>query len=205
MLKIRAEQFKTVNRVERIKKVVTARQECVVVLEDIYDPHNAEAVFRSCDAFGVQKVCLIFEHEKKFNPRKVGKSTSSSANKWLDFMSYDSTEMCLSKLKTEGYTIIATAFTPDAVSLYESDISSLAKPVLMFGNEHRGLSEKAVELADIKIIIPMRGFVQSLNLSVTAAICMYELTRQRITAKNMNKSLLSVEEQKKLYDELIKK
>ena len=168
----------TTERQEKIKRVTQSRQEGVIVLEDIYDPHNAAAVFRSCDAFGFQKVCLIFEQEKEFNPKKVGKVSSASANKWLDFEIYDSTEKCLQDLKKQGYEVCVTVLDDEAQDLFKTKLNK-EKVALVFGNEHRGVSEQAIKMADRKIYIPMRGFVQSLNLSVTAAIFMYELTRQR--------------------------
>lgn len=168
----------TLTRQEKIERMRKNRQEGVIVLEDIHDPHNAAAVWRSCDAFGFGKVYLIFEQEKKFNPKKVGKASSSSANKWLDFKIFTSTSECLKELKREGYEIMATILDEKAESLLTTKFEN-KKIAVMFGNEHRGLSEEAVRLADKKIYIPMRGMVQSLNLSVTAAIVMWEITRQR--------------------------
>ena|SRR3989338_5717970 len=169
----------TEQRLEKIKAVARRRQQGVVVLQDVHDPHNAAAVLRTCDAFGIQKVCFIFELEKKYNPKKVGKATSSSANKWLDFSVYTSTEKCLKDLRRQGYRIYATILDNQAKSIFKTKFTPHKKIALMFGNEHRGLSEKAMNLAHHKLYIPMAGFVQSLNLSVTAAICLFELTRQR--------------------------
>lgn len=168
----------TPERQAKINRVASQRQEGILVLEDIHDPHNAMAVFRSCDAFAFQKVYLIFEKEKKFKPKKIGKQSSSSANKWLDFEIFDSTEKCLSKLKSEGFTTYATALTDKSTNIHETEFNK-SKTALMLGNEHRGLSDKALEMADNTIIVPMSGMVQSLNLSVTAAICLYEINRQR--------------------------
>jgi tRNA (guanosine-2'-O-)-methyltransferase len=165
-------------RKQRIKKVLSRRQQGVVVLEDITDPHNAAAVFRSCDAFGIQDVYLIFNQEEKFNPKKIGKSSSSSANKWLTFHIYDSTAECLADLKKQGFRIIATVLDVKAKSLYKVNFKK-KKIALLFGNEHRGLSENAKALADEKVYIPMQGMVESLNLSVSAAVCLSELFRQR--------------------------
>lgn len=162
-----------------------------MVLEDIHDPHNAAAVLRTCDAFGIQRVCFIFDKGKKFNPRKVGKVTSASANKWLDFEIFNSAKKCFAKLKRQGFTIVATVLDAQAKSIYKTKFTT-PKTALVFGNEHAGLSAAAVELSDAHIYIPMRGFVQSLNLSVTAAICLYEMARQR---KSKAKFLLKKQEQ----------
>ena len=171
----------TEEREQKIKKVVNSRQDAIVILEDIYDPHNAMAVMRTCDAFGIQEIHLIFEKGKEFDPREIGKSSSSSSNKWLDFHFYDSTENCLKDLKAKGYEIYATALEKKSEKL--TDIKFEAKKIaFIFGNEKRGLSEKAIELADKTIEIPMVGMVQSLNLSVTAAICIYELYSQRLSS-----------------------
>ena len=168
----------TLERKCRIARVAGQRQAGVVVLEDVYDPHNAAAVLRSCEAFGVQKVFFVFDKQKKFNPKKIGSTASSSANKWLDFEVFTSMQACLKRLKHGGYTTYATVLDSQSASLFKTKFTQ-KKVALLFGNEHSGLSASAIKLADCKLYIPMRGFVQSLNLSVTAAICLFELTRQR--------------------------
>jgi tRNA (guanosine-2'-O-)-methyltransferase len=191
----------TERRRERLIEVARARQQGVVVLEDIHDPHNAEAVFRSCDAMGFQRVCLVFEKSEPFDPRRIGKISSASANKWLTFETYDSTTDCLGRLHDEGYELVATVLAEDAEPIFEADFTS-PRTALLFGNEHRGLSEQAVALADRKLMIPMRGMVQSLNLSVTAALCLYELTRQRM-AHGIDGFLYADDEQQALADEFL--
>lgn len=185
----------TKNRLLKIKSVAAGRQQGIVVLEDIHDPHNAAAVLRTADAFGIQRVCFIFDKGEKFNPKKIGKATSSSANKWLDFEIYNSAKECFSKLKRQGYTIVGTVLDAKAKSIFKTKFNQ-SKIALVFGNEHAGLSSEAIKLSDAHIYIPMQGFVQSLNLSVTAAICMYEVFRQRQTSGS--KFLLSKKEQNKL-------
>jgi len=175
----------TKNRKAKLIQVANQRQEGVIVLEDIHDPHNAAAVLRTCDGFGFQKVCFIFEKETQFNPKKVGKATSSSANKWLDFEVFTSTEKCFKKLKRQGFEIYATVLDQKAKPLFKTKFKK-AKIALALGNEHAGLSKKAMDLADFKVYLPMQGFVQSLNLSVTAAIFMYEIFRQRQGNKKYN-------------------
>jgi len=169
---------KATARQSKIIKMINNRQEGVIVLENIADEHNAAAVWRSADAFGFQKIDLVFSVEKSFNPKKVGKKSSASANKWLSFKTFKSINECYKELKNEGYKIYATVLDEDSKNL-QSTIFSLRKIALVFGNEHRGLSEEAIKGADEKIYIPMRGMVQSLNLSVSAGILMYEVSRQR--------------------------
>lgn len=167
-------------REEKIERVMGQRHGGIIVLEDIHDPHNAAAVWRSCDAFGFGRVNLIFEQEKKFNPKQVGKASSSSANKWLDFEIFESTEECLETIKDKGYTIYATMVDETAESLMKATFEE-SKVAICFGNEHRGLSETAIKMADRKIYIPMQGMVQSLNLSVTAGVVMWEYLKRKKT------------------------
>lgn len=168
----------TERRRAKIADVVSRRQRGVVVFEDVADPHNAAAVLRTSEALGFQTVCYIFETNEPFDPRAIGKDSSGAANKWLDFSIYHSTEACLQDLKADGYELIATVADRGAESLVDADLSG-SDIALLFGNEHRGLSQQAVELADRRVTIPLRGMTRSLNLSVAAAICLYEITRQR--------------------------
>ncbi len=205
-----------------MQEVAAHRQkDIVVVLEDLYDPHNAEAIFRTCDGFGVQNAYLIFDTQPPFNPRKVGKATSSSANKWLDFKifskssskskiqsskeiendEYESspTERCIQELKKEGYTIVGSILDKNATNLYEFTWPD--KIAFWLGNEHSGLSEQAKKACDHTVYIPMQGMVESLNVSVAAGVFLSEIYRNR--NKNGNKFTLSEEEQKKLVDEFV--
>lgn len=191
----------TDRRHELIQRTCAARQQGVVVIEDVRDPHNAAAVFRSCEAFGFQQVYLIFEQEKPFTPRRLGHATSASANKWLSFQTFDSTHACLSQLRAEGYEILATALEDRAESVFEA---SFLQPrlALLLGNEHRGLSPQALAMADRVLAIPMAGMIQSLNLSVTAGILLFEITRQR-RAADMRAYHLSSSERAALASELL--
>ncbi len=163
------------------REVAERRQRGAVVLEDIHDPHNAAAVFRTCDALGFQRVCLVFEREEPFDPRGTGKLSSSATNKWLDFDVHDSIAGCLADLRRDGCEIIATVAGGGAEGLFDADLTAPRLAVLL-GNEQRGLSEEALALADRRLTIPMAGMVRSLNLSVAAALVLYEVTRQRRAA-----------------------
>ncbi|MFA6005731.1 MAG: RNA methyltransferase [Patescibacteria group bacterium] len=201
----------TAQRTDKMKGVVARRQrDITVVLEDIFDPHNVEAIFRTCDAFGIQHVHIIFDTTEPFKPRKVGKATSSSANKWIDFTIWSKNSklemrnpeqapiaQCLKKLKKEGYTIVATALTDKAIDLYEFKWPE--KVALLVGNEHGGLSQEALELADYHVLIPMQGMVQSLNVSVSTAIFLSEMYRSR-HGKDFS---LPQKEQKELLEDFL--
>jgi tRNA (guanosine-2'-O-)-methyltransferase len=181
----------TPERLEKITNTCKQRRKGIIILEDIHDKHNVEAVFRSCDAFGIQMLYIIFDKERPFDPRLVGKNSSSSANKWIDFKIFSKTEDAYAELKALGYKIYATALTDEAESIYETNFIVQDKVAIALGNENRGLSKFAIDQADSCIIIPMLGMLQSLNLSVTASICMFELNRQRLVSGALENFLLS--------------
>lgn len=184
----------TEKRLKRLQKVVEKRQSgFIVVLEDIYDPHNAAAVLRSCDTFGIQDVYFIFKNQKPYNPKKVGKSSSSTANKWLNYKTFTDSKTCLKKLKSEEYKIYGTTLSKGAVDIKKTNFNQ-EKIAIVFGNEHSGLSKEAEKMCDELVYIPQLGIVQSLNISVSAGIFLYEASRQRdqkylLSKANRNKLL----------------
>ena len=145
----------TPERLAKIKNVVNARQQGIVVLEDIHDPHNAQAVFRTCDCLGFQQLYVIFERERTFNPTKIGKLSSSSANKWLDIKLFTSSKECFEELKTQGYKIYATALSDKAKSIYDNDFKE-EKLAMVLGNEHTGISDVAFDYCDQLINLRVR-------------------------------------------------
>jgi tRNA (guanosine-2'-O-)-methyltransferase len=183
-------QTRTEKRINKIRAVVLKRQPSLkIILEDIHDPHNVSAIFRTCDAAGIPKVSLLYNIEKF---PKIGKKSSASAFKWIEKEKFKSVEECYKQLRLEGYKIYVSSISEGAKDLYEIDFTE--KVAIVMGNEHRGVSKEAEDLADEKFYIPMYGMVQSLNVSVSAAITIYEALRQR-TAKNMyDKSELNDEE-----------
>ncbi len=185
-------------RAERIRRLIDGRQKAVVVLEDIHDPHNAGAVFRSCDAFGVHDVFLVFEQEAGFPPRAT-RGSSVSADRWLRFHSDRSTAACLGRLKDAGYHVVSTVAAPDAVPIDHAGFDR-ERVALVLGNEHRGLSPTAVAMSDVRMAIPLRGIIRSLNLSVTGAVCLHEMTRQR-RAAGMERYALDADERRAIADQ----
>lgn len=140
-----------------------------VVLEDIYQSQNASAVLRTCECLGVQDVHVI-ENKSTYG---LNKKVLKGANKWIDLNRYrdrqkDNTPICYEALRKQGYTIVATVPDQEAVPYTQLDVST--KMALVFGNELEGLTPYAIEQADIRSTIPLSGFTESFNLSVTAAI-----------------------------------
>ena len=193
---------RTPERIKKISNIATKRQTAIVVLEDIVDPHNAAAVFRSCDAFGVQNVYLVFDKQVAFDPKQIGKLSSSSANKWLDFHIFNNIMDCYKELHDKGFLTMATVLDSQATDIYDIDFTEHKNIALVFGNEHSGLSDIAIHNADYKMYIPMKGVVQSLNISVTAAICLFEMSRQRTTEMSKSFSLSEID-QKDLITSLL--
>lgn len=170
-------RFMSDERIAVLEKVLEERTDYITVcLENIYHSHNASAVLRSCEAFGVQTVHAI-EDELPFQPaRGIVRET----DQWLDIHRYsdkNATESVIRKLKKEGYRIVATSPHAEGKSPDMFDISA-GKTALFFGTEKYGLSNTAMEMADEYVTIPMYGFVESLNLSVCAAIILSNLSQR---------------------------
>ena len=188
-------RIRTNNRIKKIKRVISARQHSLkIIIENIHDPHNVSAIFRTCDAAGIPKVSLIYNLEPF---PKIGKKSSASAFKWIETTKFKSVKDCYQTIKDDGFKIYASSLSDDAENIYKLDLTK--KVAIVFGNEHRGLSDDAIEFADKKFLIPMYGMVQSLNVSVSAAVVIYEALRQRKAKGMYDKSELS----KKLLGELI--
>ena len=193
--------FRTEKRVEKIKWVLSKRQPYLrLVIENIHDPHNVSAIFRTCDAAGIPKVSMVYNIEKF---PKIGKKSSASAYKWIEREKFKTIDECFKWLKKEKFIVYASSLNSNSKNLYELDFTKRA--AIVFGNEHRGLSKEAEELADERFYIPMYGMVQSLNVSVSAAITIYEALRQRDLKGLYSKSEISSKELKNLIDEWVKK
>jgi tRNA (guanosine-2'-O-)-methyltransferase len=162
-------------RKARIDEVVANRTRTLtVVMEAFCDPQNVNAVLRTCDAFGVQEIHVV---EGPMKPWDRNKKISQNADKWLDVVRWRSTRECLESLRSRGFAVYATHLGEGSKGLGEL---SFARPVaLVFGNEQRGVSPEALALADLAYAIPMRGFVQSFNVSVAAAISLSRAVERR--------------------------
>lgn len=199
------ETYITGERKKRFTEVLSRRtKHFTVAIEDVYQMHNTSAVIRSCDIFGLQEAHLI---EAKFGHR-LDTKIAMGAQKWVDVYRYQNAHDCIKKLKAEGYAIIAT--TPHENSSYLHDFDIHLKSAFFFGTEKEGLSKTVMEAADGFLKIPMEGFTESLNISVSAAIIiqavtsrlrnseiMWKLSEEEIFDKKMDwtkKSIKSVDE-----------
>ncbi|MBK7311975.1 MAG: RNA methyltransferase [Sphingobacteriaceae bacterium] len=177
-------EFISPRRKERFDEVMAKRiNHLQIVVEDLYQAHNASAVLRSCDCFGVQYVHFI---ENK-NAMKVSSEIALGAEGWVSIKKHNgaenNTRACLQKLKDEGFRIVATSPHKNDVTIDQLPVDK--KMALVFGTEKEGISQDVMEMADEFVKIPMYGFTESFNISVSAALCMYELTtRIRQTVPN---------------------
>jgi len=168
--------FITPHKKQIFKQILEQRTKYLCfVLEDINQPHNASAVLRTADCFGIQDVHII-ENRNKY---QVNKDVALGANQWIDIKKYSPAESntpnIIQKLKQENYRIIATSPHLKGVALDEFDLAK-GKAAIFFGSEINGLSSFALQNADEHLLIPMAGFTESLNISVSAAIIAYHLT-----------------------------
>jgi tRNA (guanosine-2'-O-)-methyltransferase len=171
---------RTTRRQERVRSVLERRQpDLTLILENVHDPHNVSAILRSCDAVGVLRVHAVYSIESP-PPGMFARQTSASAAKWVDVVRHDAMPACVAELRAAGFQILATALGQDARPLHDWDLTRSV--ALIVGNEMRGVSDEALALADGFVEIPMAGMVQSLNVSVASAVCLYEAFRQRLVA-----------------------
>ncbi len=169
--------FLSENKMNLFEKIIKDRTKHITVaLEDIFQPQNASAVLRTCDVFGIQDVHII-ENENDYN---VNPKVVHGASKWINLHKYsekkNNTLDCIKKLKSDGYKVYGT--TPHTDDCLIQDIPLDHKVALMFGTEMDGLSDIAMDNVDGFVKIPMYGFTESLNISVSAAVSLYELSKR---------------------------
>jgi tRNA (guanosine-2'-O-)-methyltransferase len=191
-------EFVSENKKNLFDQIINERTRHVtVVLEDIFQPQNASAVLRSCDVFGIQDVHVIEnENEYNVNPRVV-----HGASKWINLNKYNqktnNTLDCINTLKKNGYKVYGT--TPHTDDCLIETLPLEEKSAIMFGTEMTGLSEVAMQNVDGFVKIPMYGFSESLNISVSAAICLYELSK-RLKSSDIDWQLTEEEKIEQLID-----
>ena len=165
------ESYLTDRRRKRFHEVLSQRtKHFTVATEDVYQLHNTSAVMRSCDIFGIQELHVIEQR----NLKRIDREIAMGAQKWVDLHRYHSSKECIDALRTNGYQIVAT--TPHDNDLVLNDFDVTKKSCFFFGKEDIGLSETVMKEADCFLKIPMVGFTESLNISVSAAIILQHIT-----------------------------
>ncbi len=185
-------EFVTEERKKRFDEILNERiGHMHVVLEDVYQAHNASAVLRSADCFGIQHVHFI-ENRNKY---KVSDEVALGASQWVSIERSKSTKETLLELKKQGFKIVATTPHTNDKTIYELNVTQ--KFALVFGTELDGITQDVLDSADEFVKIPMYGFTESFNISVCAALCMHELSHKiREEVKN---PYLSTEEKQSIY------
>jgi tRNA (guanosine-2'-O-)-methyltransferase len=182
----------TPERYNRMLSVIKNRQtNLTVVMENVNDPHNISAVMRTCDAVGIQDLYILNTKIAKHD--YFGVKSSSSAAKWLTVHQFTDAKECFEALRKNYNKIYTTHLSTNAVSLYDIDFTDSV--ALVFGNEHDGVSEETIAMADGNFIIPQLGFIQSLNISVACAVSIYEAHRQKFAAGHYNEQSMTKERQ----------
>lgn len=189
--------FLTDERRQRIETVLSKRQkDLTLIINNVHDPHNVAAILRSCDAFGVYGVHLYYTKERF---PAVGKRSSGSARKWIARTRHQDAKTMIAEFRDKGYQCLGTGFGPNARPVHMWDFTRPTAIVL--GNEHRGMDPDIKMHVPDEIYIPMVGMVQSLNVSVAAAIILYEAWRQREAAGMFDEPSFSRDELHQLRTE----
>jgi tRNA (guanosine-2'-O-)-methyltransferase len=201
------ESYLTGNRKERFEHVLEQRtKHFTVAIEDVYQLHNTSAVIRSCDVFGIQDIHIIEEQ----NLKKIDREIAMGTQKWVDVHRHHSVKNCMTEVKSQGYQIIAT--TPHKNDSLLSDFDATKKSCFFFGRETEGLSEEVMQQADGFLKIPMVGFTESLNISVSAAIVLQHATTKlkqsdiswQLSEEEKNEKKLDwIKKTIKSYDEIV--
>ena len=174
------ESYLTDSRREKFNKVLSQRtKHFTVATEDVYQLHNTSAVIRTCDVFGIQEVQIIEER----NTKRIDREIAMGAQKWVDVNRFHSVIDCIADMKQKGYQIVATTPHTNDCELHDFDISQ--KSCFFFGREVEGLSKEVLDAADCYLKIPMVGFTESLNISVSAAIILQQVT-SKLRQSNIN-------------------
>ena len=180
-------RFVTDHKLRLVENVLQQRtRHLTIMLEDIFQSHNASAVIRSCECFGIQDLHIV-EQNNRFH---ANTDIALGASKWLDIQKHETTSKGIQRLKQQGYRIVAATLHDASMPIQELEIDQ--KTAVCFGTELSGLSEEAHQQADCFVKIPMYGFTQSFNISVSVALMLFSLT-EKLRASKINWHLTDAE------------
>jgi tRNA (guanosine-2'-O-)-methyltransferase len=192
------QSFLTQRRIALFDQVIGQRtNHFTVVTQDIYQLHNTSAVIRSCEVFGIQNIHVIEERK----PKRIDREIAMGAQKWVDVNRYSTSKECIRELRSKGYQIVATTPYGKSTALENFDIEKAS--AIFFGTEKDGLSDEILKEADCSLNIPMVGFTESLNISVSAAIILQSIT-SRLKNSEIAWRLSKVEKENLKYEWLKK-
>ncbi|NQX86233.1 MAG: RNA methyltransferase [Flavobacteriaceae bacterium] len=201
------EGYLTQHRLQRFNEVLLHRtKHFTVATEDVFQLHNTSAVMRSCDVFGIQELSIIEEQNTKHIDREI----AMGSQKWVDINRFQSAKDCIRHMKNEGYQIVATTPHKNDCTLDEFDYTK--KSCFFFGRETEGLSQEVRDVSDCFLKIPMVGFTESLNISVSAAIILQYVTHKlrlsqidwQMTPEEINEKKLDwIKKTIRSYDQIV--
>ncbi len=186
-------------RIETIRTVLNRRLgDIVLVLDNLFDPHNIGATLRTCEALGIQDIHII---ERDNNKPELSSKVTKYSDKWITIHIYHSAADCLINLREKGFRILAAQMAKNACSIYDVPVSRDSKIAIVVGNEHDGVSNNCLHLADQQIIVPMHGFTESFNVSVATALILGSLVQKKRAALLPETGSLPSSRKDALYDQ----
>lgn len=191
----------TEERLAKMIEILNRRQSTLrVVLEEIHNPRNISAIMRTCDSAGIQYAHVIYTGLK---PIVLDANITKGAHQWITIIVHTSTEECLSELKRMGYAIYCTHI--DVTSKDFTAVDYTRPVAIVFGNEQHGVSKTALSFADECIVIPQMGFSQSLNVSASVAVILYEALKQRRAAGMYDEPTMDEHERQQVLNEWLER
>lgn len=182
-------------RYQRLRAMLALRQtDLTLFMEHVHKPHNIAAVIRTCDAIGMSRIHAVWDKNTRYR-----KGTSKGSQIWVETQNHDSVQEAVAHLKKQNMQLVVTHLCDSAISFREIDYTQ--PTCILMGQEKTGVSEQALALADHQVVIPMLGAVQSLNVSVAAALILYEAQRQRELAGMYGQQGLSEQDCQRLLFE----
>jgi len=189
-------------RIENLQRVLNNRlEDIVVVLDNLFDPHNMGAIVRTVEALGIQDIHVI----ERDTPLDLSYKVTKYSHKWVSIHTYENARSCVDFIKKHGFQIVVAQMTGTAVPIDDFEIYPDSKIAIVMGNEHAGASEEICQLADTHVVVPMYGFTESYNVSVATALVLADFVNKKRSAILPETGTLSENRKIVLYDQWLQK
>ncbi len=189
-------------RIDTLRRILNNRLgDIVVVLDNLFDPHNMGAIVRTAEALGIQEIHVI----EKDTALDLSARVTKYSDKWISIHTHKNVHACTNHLRKEGFRIVVAQMTETAVSVHDFEILADSKIAIVVGNEHAGASEEICQLADSQVIIPMYGFTESFNVSVATALVLGDFVKKKRSAILPETGTLDNNRKEGLYDQWLQK